>query len=133
MYIARYGAAAYAKIVAQGKKWNEEHPDKVNVQNREHCRKGGKGYDRHLEYMRIGIPGEKHIIRENHAQKWRKYKNIIAPGSQIHHEWIPGTADYRGVALVEKDRHMYGTVDVIEILKGKITLLREEEIRGNNK
>ena len=64
-----------------------------------------------------------------HGNLWRKYKNIIAPESQIHHEWIPGTANYRGVALVEADQHMHGIVDVIEILEGKITLLTEDKVK----
>jgi len=32
------------------------------------------------------------------------------------------------LALVEKDQHMRGIIDVIEVLEGKITLLTEEAI-----
>jgi hypothetical protein len=82
-----------------------------------------------LEYNRTGIPGEKTRIRYKHGREWKPYKDIIAPDSQIHHEWVPETAEYRGVALVEKDAHMHGFVDVIEILDGEITLLTEEEVK----
>jgi hypothetical protein len=64
-----------------------------------------------------------------HGYYWRPYKNIIAPGSQLHHNWIPGTADYTGLALVEADQHMRGFIEVIQILEGKITLFTEKEIR----
>ena len=43
---------------------------------------------------------------------------------------IPGTADYRGAALVEPIQHQYGIIDPIVILEGEITLLTEAEIRG---
>ena len=143
-YIARYGEAAYAKMLSRiadwekehleerkkyRKKYYEEHPERAVAANQEHCRKGGKYYEKMLEGQRTGLRGERHGVRMKHGDKWRAYKNIIAPESQIHHEWIPETADYKGMALVEADRHMHGIIDVIEILEGKITLLREEEIR----
>jgi hypothetical protein len=68
-----------------------------------------------------------------HAHQYKPYKDSIAPDSQIHHEWVPETAEYRGVALVEAEQHMHGFVDVIEILAGKITLLTEEEIKNGKK
>jgi hypothetical protein len=111
-------------------KWREEHPEVVRASNQERGRKGGKNYEKALEYWRTGIAGEKKRIRTKHQIHYRQYKNIIAPGSQIHHEWIPGTADYRGVALVEADQHMHGIVDVIEVLDGKITIQTEEDVRN---
>ena len=65
-----------------------------------------------------------------HAKQYKPCKAIIATDSQLHHEWIPKTAEYRGLALVEKDQHMHGFVDVIKILDGKITLLTEEEVKN---
>lgn len=38
--------------------------------------------------------------------------------------------EYDGVALVEADRYQHGIIDVIQILKGKITLLTEKEIKN---
>ena len=76
-----------------------------------------------------GIPHAKNLIRKKHLKKWAPYKKIIAPASQLHHEWIPETADYRGMALVEKDQHLHGFIDVIQVLEGEITLLTESEIR----
>ena len=106
----------------------KEHHDK---QNAEIWCKGGRYYNHHLEYNRTGLRGERQKVRKNHAALYRLFKQIIAPESQIHHEWIPGTADYRGVALVEKDKHLHGIIDPIVILEGKITLLTEAEIRGD--
>lgn len=57
-----------------------------------------------------------------------KKEAIIAPDSQLHHEWVPETCEYRGVALVEAEQHMHGFVDVI--VDGEITRLTEEQIRN---
>lgn len=147
-YIKRYGQAAYEKMSKQNrertktyrekhreelnaaqKEYNEKHPEEVIATSQEQCRKGGKYYDNHLEYNQTGIQGERHTIRITHARQWKPYKDIIAPDSQIHHEWVPKTSEYEGVALVEKDQHMHGFVDVIQILEGKITLLTEEDVK----
>lgn len=127
--IRRYGEAAYEKWLAQKQAWVEAHPENVRKNNRMHSRKGGRGYARKLIYGRTGIPGEKNKIRALHSLKWRQYKNIIAPNSQLHHQWEIGTAKYTGLALVEADSHMHGFINVIKILKGGITLFTEKEIR----
>jgi hypothetical protein len=82
-----------------------------------------------LKDNRTGLQGARNKIRLKHRNQYRPYKQIIAPDSQIHHEWIPKTAEYRGLALVEANAHQYGIVDVIQILDGKITLLTEEQVR----
>jgi hypothetical protein len=142
--IAKYGKEAWRKQLAQSRAWQkahreednarskkyrEEHPEEVRVDNQESYRKGGKRYNKTLEYKRTGIPGEKNRIRMKHARLYKPYKAIIAPDSQIHHEWVPETSDYRGVALVEANPHRYGIIDVIQIVDGEITLLTEEEIK----
>lgn len=139
----RYGEAAYEKILVRGremykehkeeikartKKWEEEHPEKVEANNQER-RRGGRHYDKTLIYSQTGLRHERNLIRKKHEYKWRQFKRLIAPGSHIHHEWIPETSNYRGVALVEADQHFHGFVDVLQILDGKITLLTEEEIK----
>ena len=146
--IAKYGEEAWQKLlekrqayykehkeeaVAYSKKYNEEHPEETKANQHEANRKGGKRYAEKIEYQTTGIQGERHRIRIKHADKYRPFKNIIAPESQIHHEWVPQTAEYRGVALVEADAHMHGFVDVIQILDGKITLLTEEEVKNGKK
>ena len=133
--IARYGIEAYEKQQAQGDAWKKTHPEEVvafnAAANPEICRKGGKYYDKHLIDNRTGLRGEKKNIRTKHQKMWRRFKNIIAPGSQIHHEWLNnGTSAYRGVALVEANQHMDGDIDVIHILEGDITLFTEAEIRS---
>jgi hypothetical protein len=136
--IRRYGEAAYEKKLEQNcernRKYTEENPEQVIANNQrsnhEQSRKGGKHYAKKLEDDQTGLRGERQKIRMEHGKQYRPYKAIIAPESQIHHEWIPRTSEYRGIALVEADAHMHGFVNVIEILKGKITLLTEEQVRN---
>lgn len=116
-------------VNAYNRKYRKENPEKVIIDHQEQSRKGGRRYDKNLVYKRTGIQGEKNSTRTKHAREYRPYKDIIAPDSQLHHEWKPNTSDYRGVALVEADAHQYGIVDVIEILDGEITLLTEEEVK----
>lgn len=142
--IKRYGEAAYKKRSQQSRAWNAYHPkeiaavtrawreanqDKVKANHQESSRKGGKHYEKKLIYQTTGLQGERNKIRATHGRKYRSFKQIIAPGSQIHHEWVPETSEYMGVALVETQPHRYGIIDVIQILEGKITLLSEKEIR----
>ena len=68
-------------------------------------------------------------IRARHVEQLRKYKDQRAPGCHIHHEWIPGTATYRGVAFVEAKAHFKGIIKVIEVLDGEITLFVEKRQR----
>lgn len=141
-FIERRGEAAYKKMIQQNSDWNALHreeisiqeagwraanPAKVKANHQKHTCKGGKYHERHLEYEHTGLRGERNRIRKRHGKQYRPFKNIIAPESQIHHEWVPGTAEYRGVALVEADQHMHGYIDVIKILDGKITLLTEQK------
>jgi hypothetical protein len=86
-----------------------------------------------LKDNRTGLQGARNKIRGRHSHEYKPYKAIIAPESQLHHEWLPDSPEYRGLALVEADPHMHGFVDVIEILDGEITLLTEEEVRKGKK
>ena len=131
--IRRYGAEEYERRLEQNRKWNDEHPkeQKVSHAKNDHQRnrKGGKYYEKIQSYKRVGVPGKKNRIRTKHGHLYCPFKCIIAPNSQIHHEWIPGTANFRGVALVEAYSHRQGFIDVIQILEGEITLFTETEIR----
>lgn len=109
--------------------WRDRNPQKVIEKGRKVSRKGGAYYEKKQKYKQTGLSGEREHVRMRHGYYWRPYKNLIAQGSQLHHEWIEGTAEYTGMALVETDQHMHGIIDVIEILEGKITLLTEKEIR----
>ena len=144
-FIRRYGEAAYEKQLQQVREWNATHPgekkvsahkwvernpEKLRANHREQHRKGGKHYEKHKQSHKEGLSGDKERVRVKHQRKWAPYKKLIAPDSQIHHQWLPGTAEYTGMALVEKDPHQHGFVDVIQILEGEITLLTEEEIRA---
>ena len=110
--------------------WRLNHPDKVREANHENGRKGGKYYERMRKYESTGLPHERKLIRRRHAHRYHPLKRIIAPDSQLHHQWLPNSANYTGVALVEADQHLHGFVDVIRILEGDITLLTEEEVRN---
>lgn len=144
-FIKKYGEAAYDKHQevsnrwkaankkrerATGKQWRLLHPEKVKQVNKETSRKGGKYYEQHKQYKKTGLQYEKLLVRQKHQRIWTPFKRIIAPDSILHHEWLPDTPDYRGVALVEKDQHQHGFIDVIQILEGEITLLTEADIRG---
>lgn len=113
--------------------WASNHPEEVIANhikfNPEIGRKGGKYYEQKCKYNLTGLQHERGLVRKKHEYKWSPYKQIIAPCSQCHHQWVPGMAEYTGLALVEKDQHMHGYIDVIQILEGEITLFTEEEIR----
>ena len=142
-FIKRRGEAAYKKRLQQRNDWNARHrgvcnartkdwctlhPDEVKAYSQEQGCKGGKRYGKKLKYQYTGLQGERNKIRYKH---WRKYRIIrqATPSSQIHHEWIPGTAKYRGVALVDKELHMRGIIKVIKVLEDEITIFTEKEIR----
>jgi hypothetical protein len=139
--IRRYGEIGYKRQQERASRWKAKNPDKVRTHDKtwrdnnplktkakdhERNRKGGKYYKHKMEYSKTGLQGERNKIRIKHANRYRPYKKIVAPDSQVHHEWIPGTSRYRGIALVERDAHQHGRVDVIKILGGAITLLLEE-------
>jgi hypothetical protein len=124
----KWGNANLEKVQKRASKWRQEHPENILEWRRKQA-KGGKFYLKRLEDQKTGLRGERNKLRHIHGRRWRLYKKIIAPESQIHHEWIPGSAEYHGIALVEKNAHQYGTVDVIKILDGKITVFTEKEIQ----
>lgn len=158
-YIAKHGEEAYNKKLAQRKEWGQnlsggeaqrsrerrevdpekeraycrersrKNPERVKEKGREVSRKTGKYYAKKQIYKQTGLSGERERTRTRHGYYWRKYKNFVAPNSQLHHQWVPNTADYTGLALVEKNAHQYGHINVIQILEGEITLLTEKEIR----
>lgn len=130
-----YGArdeAATAANKASCAIWRIANPGKTKTINTkssiERHRKGGKFYEKTLKDKRTGIPGKKNRIRTKHCILYRPFKRLIAPGIQIHHQWIPNTAKYTGIALVETDLHRFGIIKPIVILEGKITLMREKEV-----
>jgi hypothetical protein len=156
-FIGKYGETAYARKLAQKREWNKQNPErdtenhrrwreenservaetrrrwaegnpqKIIQSHREASRKGGEFYEKRLEYDHTGIPGDKNKIRGKHRREYKPYKDIIAPESQIHHQWKPNSAEYVAVALVEKDAHMRGFINVIEILDGEVNIFTEKK------
>ena len=129
-FISKHGIGAWNKKLEQGRVWRVLNPIKVKENNHELGNIGGKYYEKNQFNKQHGLRHEKELIRMTHRNLYRPFKRIISPETQIHHEWIPGTSDYTGVALVEKDPHMHGFIDVIQILEGEITLLTEMGVRG---
>ena len=140
-FVRRYGEEAWAKKQEQSRRWNAANPIKhadgvkrSHAANPDKHRRRVKQWKRanpdkvksfNQKYFSTGLPHSRKLVRMKHGNQYRAYKQIIAPDSQIHHEWIPNTANFRGVALVEKDQHQHGVIDVIQILEGDITLLEE--------
>ena len=121
------------KVKATNKNWREANPDKWTALAQEASHKGGKRYNKMLEHQRTGIPGERNRIRGEHNREFREIKRSLVQEVELHHEWIPESAEYRGVALVEAKAHRNGIIDVIVLLDGDITLLEEEEVKNNGK
>lgn len=59
---------------------------------------------------------ERQKIRHDHYVKWGGGIDL-----DIHHGWIEDTADYQGVALVEREPHRRGVINVVIPLEGVIT------------
>ena len=112
------------------KKYQLTHPERVAENHRASSHKGGKRYAKKQHYKQTGIQGARNKIRTRHAMKWLPFKRIIAPRSQLHHEWLPDSSKYIGVALVEADQHRHGYIEVIKVLEGHITFMREEDLRN---
>lgn len=105
--------------------WYENNPEKVKQRGSEQCRKGGKRYEKMLEYEGIGLRKERSSIRRRDRKRWKRFKDIIASDTEVHHEWIPGTAKYNGIALVDKSEHQHGMINPVLILEGEIKLMEE--------
>ena len=115
------------------KKWVLKNPGAVKKRNNEIARKGGKRYDAYLIYKHSGLQGEKNRIRAKHSALYKPLKNLIDPNgdlTQLHHEWVVASLEYRGCAIVEKKPHRIGIIKPIVILEGEITLLTEKEVRN---
>lgn len=131
-YSAQYRKEHREELKVKSKEWRKNNIEKVKVYGQELGRKGGKRYEKFLEYQRTGLQGERNYIRHKHAKLYYEIRKAT-PNSVLHHEWIPGTAEYRGAALVNKELHQRGVIKVIKLLEGKITLFTEKEIKKEEK
>ena len=122
-YSNEYRKVHVEKYKGYKKHWALRNPDKIKQTRNNQCRKTGLFYERNLIKEHTGLRGARNKIRSKHANVWRKYKGNWLIETQIHHEWIEGTAGYRGIAIVDKMEHQYGIINPIKILEGEITLL----------
>lgn len=105
------------------REWNQTHSEAIKQSHHKRNRKDGKYYQKGLEYERKGLRRQKNLVRHKHSKRWRKYKGNWLTETELHHEWIEGTAKYNGVAIVDKSEHQYGIINPIEILSGEIQLI----------
>ena len=68
--------------------WAKRNPGKIKTYDRETSHKGGKYYEKHKLAHKEGLPGEKERVRGKHQRMWTPFKRIIAPESQLHHQWV---------------------------------------------
>ena len=66
------------------------------------------------------IQEERNRIRHEHYRRWKNYGKEFFQNVDIHHVWIEGTADYTGVAFVEREAHRRGIIRVVSIIRGKV-------------
>lgn len=132
-YVRRYGVESYERYRKNIRIWLKKHASQVQeiqkISSAERNRKNGKYYAKKRQFETTGIQRVKRLVRAKHQKRWNKYKQIIAPNSELHHEWIPNSGRYRGVALVDKEKHRHGVINPIQIIEGKIMLFSEPEIR----
>lgn len=121
------------------RKYYAENKEKVKERCREHIREYQHKYyadieirGRVHEYMKKycgslsdhnSIPYRKSLIRQRDHHRFFSIKQFFQNlQTDIHHEWIPNTADYTFIALVERDKHRYNIIDPIVILEKKVVL-----------
>jgi hypothetical protein len=123
-------------LYAENTKYHEAHQEEEKVRSakyyKEHPEYFAKHYEKHSEelkagmlkyqkehrlelneYQCTGLQGERNKIRQ---ADWRKYKHEhagIPYPVDIHHEWIPGTAQCRGCALVDRKAHRHGIIKIV--------------------
>lgn len=117
-FIERWGIEAFEKWQKQVHDWKLVNSEKVRHYQecqKKNNRKGGKLHLNHLIYNRTGLQGLLKRVRNKYQKRWQKYKHIIAPSSQLNYLWIPGSDEYKCIALVEKDQSQYPFNDVIHI------------------
>jgi hypothetical protein len=129
-FIEKWGIVAYEKRMKMSRDWRQAHPEntekwhkQIRDWKRTHPirvkRIARDSYRKHrqeiLNRQCTDTEGMRRSIRAKCGRIWALYKNIIAPGSRLHYEWIPETVEYKCIALVEKDQSQYSFNDVIHI------------------
>jgi len=129
--IRRRGLKAYERDLSLSKIWARSNPERTREYARRRNRPGGKYYMSVLRKNTEGLRHERANRRGRDGAKYRHFKKFIDPlgQTQVHHSWYVASAECEGVALVEKNQHQHGFIDVIEILEGEITVFTEQELR----
>lgn len=123
--IRRYGKKNYEMELEKHRLWSRKNFKTVKYHHDEANRKGGLHYKQKLKQNSEGLQGDRGRLRRIDGHSFRKYKRFFAQESQLHHQWIRGTANHTGIALVERDQHMHGYIDVLLIFNGEITVFDE--------
>lgn len=128
-YIRKYGPAAWeARLsktgrtriknkVDKGLKIKKESPKETYTEQQELLRDQWKKENGIKLKPRLNecAQKERNKIRQAHYVKWG------SPDLDIHHERISDTANYHGVALVERAAHQHGIINIVILLEGVIT------------
>ena len=112
---------------AKRQKWiiSEEDLSDYGYVRHGHNKNGVQMWQDKKNHDKINNNTERHKER---AKAYNKYGSIkkrlekkLGIKLQLHHEWIDGTAQYNGLALVDAELHRKGIIKVILLLEGEIT------------
>jgi hypothetical protein len=128
-FIEKWGIAAYEKRMKVSRDWRQAHPENTEKWRKQICdwkrthpirvkRIARDSYRKHrkeiLNRQCTDTEGLRRSIRGKH-RIWSKYKRFVALATRQHYEWIPETAEYKCIALVENDLRQYPFENVIHI------------------
>lgn len=123
---AEYRKGNPEKVKKLKRKGDVANPAKVRGYSLDQSTKGGKGYLKMRAYSQQPVPNARHRVRARHETKYRGIKLLLESffeglKLQLRHQWLSGTAEYTGLALVDTERHQRGIISVVYPLEGVIT------------
>jgi exonuclease VII large subunit len=128
VFIERWGEEAYEKRMKTSRDWRQAHPENTEKWHKQIRdwqqanptrvkRLARDNYRKHrqeiLDSQSSGNEGLRNSIRAKYGKLWRKYKRFVASETRLHYKWVSTTANYKCIALVEKDQSQYLFEDVI--------------------
>lgn len=139
--IDRYGEEWYNEHrLEPAKKWVREHREEHAEYNRKYRQ---EHREEKIKYQKKywgakadpdSIPHKRQLIRARDNRRYNPIRQFWSHlKTDIHHEWIPDTADYMFIALVERSKHQYGIIDPICILEGEVAVNLDADLINKNK